>query len=112
MTARLAIHDDVAASTAEVLGRLSSAGVDVEVILEPAGVGCPDGNPLVCLGDEHLDLAVVGVGALRGSAMDGLTMLAVLPREDARDVLVRVGGEAAPLRGLPRRFGCRTVMWS
>jgi len=103
VTARLAIHDDVAACTAEVLARLSSAGVDVEVIPEPAGIGCPDGNPLLCLWDEHLDLAVVGVGALRGSATDGLTMLAVLPREDARDVLVRVGGEAAPLRALPRR---------
>ena len=103
MTARLAIHDDVAACTAEVLARLTSAGVDVEVVPEPAGVGCPDGNPLACLEDEHLDLAVVGLGALRGSATDALTMLAVLPREDARDVLVRVGGEAAPLRALPRR---------
>jgi hydroxymethylbilane synthase len=103
MTARLGIHDDVAACASEVLARLSSAGVDVEVIPEPPGVGCPDGNPLVCVRDEHLDLAVVGVDALRGSATDGLTMLAVLPREDPRDVVVRVEGEAVPLRGLPRR---------
>jgi hydroxymethylbilane synthase len=94
VTARLAIHEDVAASTSEVLARLSAAGVDVEM--------CRDGDPLDGLREGHLELAVVGVGSLRGAATDGLTVLAVLPREDARDVLVRVGAEATPLRTLPR----------
>jgi hydroxymethylbilane synthase len=102
MTARLAIHDHVAASAEEVLARLTAAGVDVEVIPEPPPEVSPDGNPLEGLREEHLDLAVVGVGSLRGAATDGLTMLAVLPREDPRDVMVAVSGTAGPLRSLPR----------
>jgi len=102
MTARLAIHDDVAASAADVLARLATAGVDVEVIPDaPANAG-PGGDPLIGLRDHHLDLAIVGMRALRGAAIDGLTMLAVLPREDPRDAVVAVGGAPASLGSLPR----------
>lgn len=100
MTARLAIHDDVAASAKEVLARLTAAGVDVEVI--PGTEDVCGGDPMQCLREEHLDLAVVGISALRGAAAEDLTMLAVLPREDARDVLVAVAGAPAPLRELRR----------
>ena len=102
MTARLAIHEDVARSGRDVLARLSAAGVDVEVI--PASVGDDEGpaDPLRALLGDHLDLAVVGMGALRSTSMDDLTMLAVLPREEPRDVLVSVAGPAAPLRELRR----------
>jgi hydroxymethylbilane synthase len=102
VTARLAIHDDVAGAAADVLARLATSGVDVEVL--PAPDAAPEeGNPLVRLIEEHLDLAVVGVRALRGTATDRLAMLAVLPREDPRDVVVTVAGERAPLASLPRR---------
>jgi hydroxymethylbilane synthase len=102
VTARLAIHDDVAASTDEVLARLGMAGVDVEVTPEPPGDASASGNPLLGLEEDHVDLAVVGIWALRGASGEGLTMLAVLPREDPRDVLVCVGGTQAPLRDLRR----------
>lgn len=101
MTARLAIHDDVAASTREVLERLSTAGVDVEVI-RGADAGYANADPLTGLRGAHLDLAVVGMSTLRGASADGLTMLAVLPREDARDVLVSIAGPRVPLRDLLR----------
>ena len=96
MTARLAIHDEVAATASDVLARLTEAGVDVEVV----GV---HRNPLVGLTKKHLDLAAVGIRALRGAATDGLAMLAVLPREDPRDVVVVISGARQPLRSLPRR---------
>jgi len=103
VTARLAIHDDVAASAKEVLARLSAAGVDVEVMPGSPQDVCAEGDPMECLRSEHLDLAVVGIGSLRGAAAEDLAMLAVLPREDARDVLVDVGGApATPLRDLRR----------
>jgi len=98
VTARLAIHDDVAANAEDVLARFASAGVDVEVIPGPDG---PDGDPLDGLREHHLDLALVGLGSLRGAVADDLTMLAVLPREDPRDVLVAVSGDPRPLRALP-----------
>lgn len=102
MTARLSIHGDVVASAPDVLARMGAAGVDVEVIPEPLGGGEANGDPLAGLQEGHLDLAVVGMGALRGAAADGLSMLAVLPREDARDVVVAVGSPPAPLAGLRR----------
>ena len=96
MTARLAIHDDVAATATDVIARLTEAGVEVEVVgLHP--------NPLVGLTQKHLDLAAVGVRALQVAATDSLSMLAVLPREDPRDVVVVVSGAREPLRSLPRR---------
>lgn len=102
MTARLAVHDEVAASAADVLGRLATAGVDVEVIPDPLPEGWPNGDPLEGMRGRHLDLIVVGVRALRGAATDGLAMLAVLPREDPRDVVVAVRGTPTPLRSLRR----------
>jgi hydroxymethylbilane synthase len=94
VTARLAIHEDVTASADKVLARLSAAGVDVE--LAPA-------DPLTGLRERTLDLAVVGMQALRGASDGGPSMLAVLPREDPHDVLVAVRGDPGPLRSLPRR---------
>jgi hydroxymethylbilane synthase len=43
----------------------------------------------------------VGLRALRGTAADGLTLVAVLSREDPRDVVVAFGRDPAPLRSLP-----------
>jgi hydroxymethylbilane synthase len=108
VTARLAIHDDVAASVGDVVARLTSAGVEVEVVPKPSPQACPEGNLLVGLRAGHLDLAVVGVRALRGTATPVLAMLAVLPREDPRDVVVSLMGERTPLRLLPRR--CRVAV--
>jgi hydroxymethylbilane synthase len=51
--------------------------------------------------ERSVDLARVGVRALRGTAADGLTLIAVLPREDPRDALVTFGREPASLRALP-----------
>jgi len=103
VTSRLAIHEDVAAAAADVLARLTTAGVDVEVLPKPPGEASAEGNLLVGLTEKHLDLAVVGVRALRGAATDGLAMLAVLQREEPRDVVVSITGPPAPLRSLPRR---------
>jgi hydroxymethylbilane synthase len=100
VTARLATHPDVAARAAEVRDRLVAAGVDVEPIV--AGTRGPARlDPLAGIRERSVDLALVGVRALRGSASDGLTLLAVLAREDPRDALVSVEGEPAPLRSLP-----------
>lgn len=95
MTARLATHSDVAARAAEVRDRLVAAGVDVESV---RGSGI---DPLVGIRERSVDLALVGIGALRGSATDGLTLLAVLPRGDPRDALVGVRRGPGPLRSLP-----------
>lgn len=110
MTARLAIHDEVAASARDVLARLGAAGVDVEVIPAALERNDSDGDPLRGLQQDHLDLAVVGMGSLRSASADDLTMLAVLPREDPRDVLVALGGAPAPLRDLRR--GARVAVSS
>jgi len=108
VTARLAIHHDLAASTAEVLARLGRAGVDVEVIPESLEEMAPPEDALAGLQGDHVDLAVVGIESLRGASGEGLTMLAVLPRQDPRDVLVCVGGVQAPLRDLRR--GARVAL--
>lgn len=101
MTARLATHPDVAARAAEVRDRLVAAGVDVEPIeyARAARGGSPD--PLGRVRERSADLALVGVRALKGTASDGLSLLAVLPREDPRDVVVGLGREPTPLGSLP-----------
>jgi hydroxymethylbilane synthase len=106
VTARLATHPDVAARAAEVRDRLVAAGVDVEPTVAGAlGQGDDHSHarhdPLAGIRERSVDLALVGLRALRGTAADGLTLLAVLPREDPRDVLVAFGREPAPLRALP-----------
>jgi len=112
VTARLATHPDVAARAAEVRDRLVAAGVDVE----PTVAGAPGRDhrrarldPLAGIRERSVDLALVGVRALRGTAADGLTLLAVLPREDPRDALVAFGREPSPLRALPA--GCRVGVY-
>jgi hydroxymethylbilane synthase len=99
MTARLATHPDVAARAADVLERLLRAGVDVERV-PSSEAGSPDRDPMRGVREGHLELAVVGLDALRGSAADGLTMVAALPREDPRDALIVFDGQPAPLRRL------------
>lgn len=94
MTARLATHPDVASRTSEVLDRLSAAGIEVEFVEGGA-------DPLHDVRDAKLDLALVGIRALRGSAADGLTTVAVLPRGEFRDVLVSLSGAPMPLADLP-----------
>jgi len=100
LTARLATHPDVVSHASDVLDRLSAAGVDVEVV-QNAGQGEESVDPLRDVREGYLDIAVAGLWALRGSGADGLTMVAALPREDARDALVTVDGPAVPLRQLP-----------
>ncbi len=100
MTARLATHVDVAIRAQDVLGRLIAAGVDVEPVPDRRSSRAVV-DPLGAVREGHLDVALVGLWALRGAAADGLTMLAALPREDPRDALVTVDGPAAPLRDLP-----------
>lgn len=101
MTARLAPHVDVASRTSDVLAQLVAAGVDVESDAHVPVGGATSVDPLVGLREGTLDLALVGVNALRGSAADDLTTVAVLPREEFRDVLVALDGDSAPLGGLP-----------
>lgn len=99
MTARLASHPDVAERTPEILERLVAAGVDVEFAgPEPGGPGAID--PFLALRDGAIDLALVGIEALRGSEADDLTTVAVLPRREVRDVLVTLSGRAHPLSEL------------
>jgi hydroxymethylbilane synthase len=100
VTARLAIHDDVTASAEDVLARLGAAGVDVETVTAHLRDAGRDRNPLGGLRDQHLDLVVVGMRILRSAAED-VTMLAVLPREDPRDMVIGLR-DRAPLRGLER----------
>ena len=105
MTARLAIYPDVASRASDVLERLAVAGVDVELVGHDPGDGSGPRDPLQAVHDRTLDLALVGLRALRGSVADGLTTVAVLPRQDSRDVLVTLRGEPAPLAGM--RSGAR-----
>lgn len=103
MTARLATHPDVASRTAEVLERLDHAGVDVDPVdarVSGEGSGTADG-PLSEVRDGTVDLALVGLSALRGSTADDLTTVAVFPREEVRDVLVTLTGDPTPLTDLP-----------
>jgi hypothetical protein len=105
VTARLATHPDVAARAAEVHDRRVAAGVDVEPIDSSQG----EWDPLARIRERSADLALVGMRALRGIASDGLTLLAVLPREDPRDVVVGMAHAPVPLRALPKagRVGVR-----
>jgi hydroxymethylbilane synthase len=99
MTARLAPHADVAGRMPEVVERLVAAGLDVEVLNEEPN-GDPD--PLGGVRDGSLDLALVGARALRESAADDLTTVAVLPRGEYRDVLVTLRGAPKPLSRMKR----------
>lgn len=99
MTARLASHPDVAHRTPDVLVRLGQAGVDVEFV-ESDGGGADAKDPLAAVRDGSIDLAFVGIGALRDSSA-ALTTVAVLPRQEPRDVLVTLSGRAMPLHDLP-----------
>jgi len=104
MTARLATHADVANRTAEVLERLVQAGVDVDPVDTRASSPDDDGDPagpLAELRDATIDLALVGLGALKGSVAEDLTTVAVFPREEVRDVLVTLTGDPTPLTELP-----------
>jgi hydroxymethylbilane synthase len=102
VTARLATHLDVAARAPDVLERLVGAGVDLDVVgAEDMSSDGAVKDPLTALRESSIDLALVGIHALRGSAADGLTTVAVLPREEVRDVLVTVSGEPKPLMSLP-----------
>lgn len=96
MTARLATHPEVASRTSGVLERLVAAEVEVEAII-PTDDGGATFDPLDGVRAGTLDLALVGIGALRGSAADDLTTVAVLPREEYRDVLVTLRGERIAL---------------
>ena len=96
MTARLATHPDIAGRTHHVLERLHRAGVDVEFVGE-----LKLDDPLAALTDHQIDLALVGVSVMRGSAVHEFTTVAVLPRMEPRDVLVALQGRATPLADLP-----------
>mgnify|MGYP006088252025 CR=1 FL=1 len=101
MTARLATHLDVAARAPQVLELLVSAGVDVDVVgVQDMNSDCATWDLLTGLRESSIDLALVGIHALRGCAADGLTTVAVLPREEVRDVLVTVAGDPTPLMSL------------
>ncbi|MBT8487693.1 MAG: hypothetical protein KJO65_02585, partial [Gemmatimonadetes bacterium] len=100
MTARLASHPDVAHRTSDVLTRLGGAGVDVEFVGSGPGAG-DSKDPLLAVRDGSVDLALVGIGALRESLAESLATVAVLPRQEPRDVLVTLAGRAVPLHDLP-----------
>ncbi len=100
MTARLATQPDVASRTSDVLDRLVRAGVDVDFLGGEPGATGEAGDPLQGVRNSILDLALVGIRALRGSAADDLTTVAVLPREEYRDVLVTLSGAPTLLADL------------
>ena len=100
MTARLASHPDVAHRTADVLGRLAGAGVDVEFVGSEPG-NADEKDSLLAVREGSIDLALVGIGALGESSAESLTTVAVLPRQEPRDVLVTLSGRAMPLHDLP-----------
>jgi len=102
MTARIATHRDVVDRTRDVLSRLAAAGVDVESVGREQDGEPQSADPLEAVREGTIDLALVGIGALRGSAADGLTTVAVLPRGEVRDVLVALAGRAMPLSLLSR----------
>ena len=95
MTARLATHPDIAGRTAHGVERLHHAGVDVEFVGE-----LDRDEPFAALRDHQIDLALVGISAMRGSASDEFTTVAVLPRMETRDVVVALQGRATPLAAL------------
>jgi len=100
VTARLVTQRSIASRTSDVLARLVSAGVDVELV---GGNGSPSSDELDPLGavrEGTVDLALVGVSALRGRAAEDLTTVAVLPREEFRDVVVDLAGAGRGLVGL------------
>jgi hydroxymethylbilane synthase len=84
-----------------VLDRLVAADVDVEFVGGESQEHEDGRDPLQEVRDGLLDLALVGIRALRGSAADGLTTVAVLPRESYRDVLVVQTATASNLNDLP-----------
>lgn len=96
VTARLATHPDIAGRTAHVLERLHHAGVDVESVGE-----LDRSAPFAGLREHQIDLALVGLSAMRGSGSDDFTTVAVLPRMETRDVVVALQGRATPLAHLP-----------
>ena len=96
MTARLATHPDIADRTNHVLERLHEAGVDVDFVGELDRL-----DPCAALREHQIDLALVGISAMRGSACDDFTTVAVLPRMETRDVLVALQGRARGLADLP-----------
>lgn len=108
MTARLAAHPDVADRTPDVLERLVSAGVDIEFVERTPGPEYST-DPLDAVRDSTIDLALVGLSALRGSAADDLTTVAVLPRDEVRDVLVTLSGQPITLAKLPSGARVGTV---
>jgi hydroxymethylbilane synthase len=101
VTARLSTHPDVAGRASDVLDRLTAAGVDVEEV--PDGRADVTRDLLDRVREGHLDIAVVGLWALRGTAAEDLTTIAALPRDEPRDALVAVNGPQVPLRDLPAR---------
>lgn len=96
MTARLASHPEVAHRTDDVMELLVAAGVDVEF----AGGEAGRDDPLRAVREGTIDLALVGIGGLRGSGAESLTTVAVLPRREIRDVLVSLSSRATPLSEL------------
>lgn len=99
MTARLATHPSLSDRTTDVVERLEAAGIDVDVVGRARG-GDTIFDPLDAVRDSTIDLALVGLSALRGSAYDDLTTVAVLPRDEVRDVLVTVSGSPTVLAEL------------
>jgi len=96
VTARLATHPDIADRSGHVLDRLHQAGVDVDFVGE-----LERDDSFALLRDHQIDLALVGISAMRGSAFDGFTTVAVLPRMETRDVVVALQGRASSLAALP-----------
>lgn len=74
--------------------------MDVEFVGSEVG-GSDKKDVLVAVTDGSIDLALVGIGALRDSRAEALTTVAVLPRQEPRDVLVTLSGRAMPLHDLP-----------
>ena len=62
----------------------------------------PVADPVREVLSGRADVALVGAQGLRGPAVESLTTLAVLPREDPRDVLLAAGAEHVSLTTLPQ----------
>ena len=100
MTVRLATHPEVAHRTAEVVNLLVAAGVDVESAGDGTDLELGISDALKGVRESTHDLALVDIRALRGSAAEDLTTVAVLPQAESRDVLVTISGDPTPLTEL------------
>lgn len=95
MTARLATHPDIARLTRRVLRQLRDVGMDVDFVGEFDAE-----DPFASLRAHEIDMALVGLNGIASIVRGEFTAVAVLPRMEARDVLVSLEARVKSLSEL------------